>query len=118
MPQRIFKYDLEVESRQLIQMPKGAKILSVAEQRERPVLFALVDGNEKEFEHRVFRIVTTGEDFNANSQQEFIGTIIIKDWYTAHVFEQTVSGGLPDPVSDRFKEDQAQLRKELIDAIE
>ena len=96
-------------------MPVEARILSVAEQRERPVMFALVDGDETKTETRVFRIVTTGEEFNVNSQQEFIGTIIIKEWYTAHVFEQTVSGGLPDPVSDRFLDDMDQVREELQD---
>lgn len=111
MSHRIFKYPLEVESRQILTMPIGARVLSIDEQNECPVLFALVD-SEAEFEQRIFRVVSTGEEFNAEGST-FVATVILKGWYSAHVFEQPATGGPLDPVSDRFQEDMVQLRDEI-----
>lgn len=111
MSHRIFKYPLEVESRQILTMPIGARVLSIDEQNECPVLFALVD-SEAEFEQRIFRVVSTGEDFNAEDSV-FVGAVILKGWYSAFVFEQPATGAAADPVSDRYAEDMAQLRDEI-----
>lgn len=108
---RIFKYELQVESRQLITTPPGSKILSLGVQNEIPVLFVEVNPENAGSEQHVIRTVTTGEVFNAEDCV-FIGTVIIKGWYTCHVYEQAVKGA-PDPVEDRFLEDRAQVRKEL-----
>lgn len=39
----IYKYDLQVTDHQVIQLPKGAKILTVQEQLQIPCIWALVD---------------------------------------------------------------------------
>jgi hypothetical protein len=115
---RIYKYPIEVESRQIIYMPMGAKILSVGTQGElgtkdrpnsqMPVLFAEVDELVKGLEIRVFRIVTTGEVYNTEGL-EFIGTTFV-DWYTAHVFE-VIEGNI-DPIEDRYQSDMADIREQ------
>lgn len=115
---RIFKYPLEVESRQIIQMPKFAEIISVGTQGEAgtkdkpnsqmPVLFALVPFLNQAHVPRIFRTVTTGEIFNHEGLQ-FIGTTFV-DWYTAHVFE--VVTPKPDPIEDRFQSDMTDIRNQ------
>lgn len=117
---RIFKYTLEVESRQIIQMPALATVLSVGTQGElgtkdkpnsqMPVLFAMIPYDEPFvlFRPRVFRTVTTGENFNHEGLQ-FIGTTFV-DWYTAHVFEVVASK--PDPIEKRFQSDMADIREQ------
>ncbi len=113
---RIYKYPLEVESRQLLQIPEGASILSVGTQGElgtkdkpnsqMPVLFALIPNPDAPCVTRVFRTVTTGEIFNHEGLQ-FIGTTFV-DWYTAHVFEAVTP--YPDPIEDRFQDDMREIR--------
>lgn len=111
---RIFKYPLEVESRQLLTVPKGARFISVALQNDIPMLFAIVQ-ETGEFEQRVVRTVTTGEEFGGSC--EHVGTVIIQGWYTAHVFEQTV--GVPgDSISDRFQNDMRQVSEELAAVVD
>lgn len=115
---RIYKYQLEVESRQMLQMPKGAKILSVGTQGEMaigdrpnsqmPVMFALIPDPDAPMETRIFRTVTTGEIFN-HEGLKFIGTTFI-DWYTAHVFE--VVGNVPDPIDSRYLDDMQEIRSQ------
>lgn len=113
---KIFKYPIEVESRQIVMMSEGAQVISVGTQGEiahdgkpnsqMPVLFALIPDPDAPHEPRVFRTVTTGEVFN-HEGLAFIGTTFV-DWYTAHVFE--VVGKAPDPIEDRFQEDMEEIR--------
>lgn len=114
---RIYKYQLEVESRQILMMPEGAEVISVGTQGEiahdnqpnsqMPVLFALIPDPNADARPRVFRTVTTGEVFE-HEGLEFIGTTFV-DWYTAHVFE--VVGNSPDPIEDRFQDDMREVRE-------
>lgn len=114
---RIYKYQLEVESRQILMIPEGATIISVGTQGEiahdnqpnsqMPVLFALVPNPNAPAIPRVFRTVTTGEIFN-DVGLSFVGTTFV-DWYTAHVFE--VVDPTPDPIEDRFQDDMREIRK-------
>lgn len=101
---RIFKYPLEVEQRQLLHMPVGAQLVAVIEQQEMPVLYALVD-EEAPHEQRIIRVVTTGEEFTAESR--YIGTAVLKGWYVAHVLELLPDARF-DPLSDRFEEDRRE----------
>lgn len=114
---RIYKYQLEVESRQLLMMPEGAEVISVGTQGEiahdnqpnsqMPVLFALIPDPNARSRPRVFRTVTTGEIFE-HEGLEFIGTTFV-DWYTAHVFE-VIKGNPYDLVDDRFQDDMREIR--------
>lgn len=116
---RIYKINLEVESRQIVYLPTGAKTLSVCTQGEpaigdrpnsqMPVLFVEIDESVKDSEQRIFRTVTTGEVFNSEGL-EYIGSTFV-DWYTAHVYE--VIGAERDPVEDRYQEDMKEIRNQI-----
>lgn len=99
----------------MLQMHKGAQPLSVEQQRDLPVLFALVD-DELPLETRIFRTVTTGEIFNPEGSI-FIGTVFLggdkpeEAWFTMHLWEQPE--GVADPIHPRFQEDYKQLQEEL-----
>lgn len=62
MHDRIFKYELNLVSRQHVSVPKGSKILSVQSQNERLCLWAMVDQKEKP-ETRVMEVVGTEQAF-------------------------------------------------------
>lgn len=118
---RIFKYGLEVETRQIIQMPKGAAILSVGRQGPLPFLWASVD-EKQPIETRVFRTVTTGEIFN-EERLWYIGHVQLggekpsEGWYECFVYEveQALPQIHPDPIEVRFQEDRAEIRREIMD---
>lgn len=102
MNDRVFKYALEITQRQMIQMPRGARVLSVAIVNEQPVLFALVD-DRKPAEPRIVRTARTGEVFNATGCT-FVGTLCFEAvGHVFHVFEQTE--GVSDPREPRFQPD-------------
>lgn len=110
MSDRIFKYSLEVEQRQLLHLPSGAELLSVAVVNGQPALFVCVHEGlvAVDAEPRVVRTVRTGERFNAEGSR-FIGTLVFEqEGHTFHVFEQTE--GASDPVEPRFQDDYAQVR--------
>jgi hypothetical protein len=124
---RIFKYEIPVESRFVIMMPKGAQVLSVGRQGPLPYLWASVDPAQS-FEPRVFRLVTTGEVFN-EERLWYIGHVqlggevrngITEGWFEAFVFEveTSIEQINPDPIEGRFAEDMAQVRKEIVETEE
>ena len=84
MEKTIWKYKLEPKSK--LMMPRGAQILSVQTQHERPHMWVLVNP-ETETEERNFTIYGTG-----NPLPEFPGTFIATfqmqgGEYIFHVFE-------------------------------
>lgn len=80
---RIFKYKLGVGG-QSIFMPKGAKILSVANQRGEAVLWAECEGNE-DVPHLIECRLT---GFNHASGGAFVGTVLLEDGdFVMHVFD-------------------------------
>lgn len=66
---QIWKYDVHDGS---IRMPKGAKILSVQLQNNRPNIWAIVDP-KAEMVSRLFVIVGTGEPFD-DTDMSYVGT--------------------------------------------
>lgn len=119
MDDRVFKFPLEITQRQMLQLPRGARVLSVALLQEQPVLFALVSmppadhperrGREISVpaEPRIIRIARTGERFNS-AGCHFIGTLCFEAvGHTFHVFEQTE--GVPDVREPRFQQDYADV---------
>lgn len=110
---RIFKYQLEVKQRQLIYMPAGAKIISGRVENEFPHIYAIVDEDSVlPAEGRIIRAATTGEEFN-EAGCRFIDSLVIKDWFVFHVFEQDPDADYPDPLHSRFIGDYRQARQEL-----
>lgn len=83
----IYKFHLGNDFDIKIEMPKGAKILSVQEQFREGVLWAIVDP-EAEVEPRTFKSVLTGHEFDTNGKEIYIGTYQIDFGnYVVHVFE-------------------------------
>lgn len=70
---RIFKYILDIVTDQTLGLPVGSKILTVMEQNDDVVLYALVDDEEKDIAEHEIRIVGTGHPFP--DCHYFIGTV-------------------------------------------
>ncbi len=75
----IWKYTLEWADRQKIEVPKGATVLSVLNQRESLVVYFLVDPAQEK-EDKYISIVGTGNPFPYTKleKNQFIGTASIK----------------------------------------
>ena len=79
---RIYKYELKEGS---VEMPIGAKILTIQDQNDRPYIWALVD-IAAQCEFRNFTIVGTGYDFPEADDFTYINTI--QDGpFVWHIFE-------------------------------
>lgn len=75
----IWKFDLEILESQEVRMPEGARVLSVENQMERLVLYALVDTQAPKME-RTVHIRGTGHPIAPRLiQAEFIGTVKMVD---------------------------------------
>ena len=72
---RIFKYPLPVKDLVFLDLPGGAKVLSVAEQANEIVLYALVDDEMQSAERQAFRIVGTGHPCEDVPPMTFLGTV-------------------------------------------
>jgi len=85
---RIWKYDLAALDLQTIELPRGARVLSVDAQGGNTVLWALVNPDE-DMTERTFRICGTGHPV-CPDPGTFIGTVLMAEgglvW---HVFEVT-----------------------------
>lgn len=78
MEKVIYKYKLMVVDQNLIEMPKGAIILSVQAQENEPVIWALVNPKNK-LEQREFRIFGTGNPLPSDIMNFiYIGTFQIE----------------------------------------
>ena len=85
MKKTIWKYDLDRETQSDIQMPRGAKILSVQLQRNGYRLWALVHPTAL-LEIRTFVIYGTGWDMEYTDNLEYLETIQ-EDGFVWHIFE-------------------------------
>jgi hypothetical protein len=86
---RIWKFPLVVTGMQSIDMPKGAKVLSIQVQRDGPHLWALVDETAPN-EPRTFATYATGEQLpEAYNYGRFVGTYQLGASIVLHVFDQS-----------------------------
>lgn len=84
---RIWKWSLKVTDRQHLQLPAGAKVLTVQTQFGRPQLWALVD-QRAEPEPRTFATYGTGNPMPDGDPGAYVGTYQIDDGALVfHVFE-------------------------------
>jgi len=68
-----------------IEMPIGAKFLSIQSQDGKPVMWFLVNAAmSKEF--RRFRVIGTGQEFNIDQTDQYLGTFQIGG-FVGHLFE-------------------------------
>lgn len=85
----IWKYELETMDVRVVEMPVGAEILTVQEQRGKLCLWALVDP-EADKERRVFCIHGTGHPVSTVALKKYIGTYqLMEGALVFHVFELT-----------------------------
>lgn len=88
MKETIWKFELETTDNQFIEIPKGAQLLAVQTQSDKPCLWALVDPNAEK-EKRCFEVFGTGHVINSNNR-EYIGTYQLNGGNLVfHVFEYT-----------------------------
>lgn len=81
----IYKYPLEITDRQVIDMPDGAKILTVQVQHEVPCVWAPVDPDVASVP-RYFTIYGTGHPCSAEGQ--YVGTFLVHGGALVfHIFE-------------------------------
>ncbi len=86
--QSVYKYTIPVEDYFSLDLPKGAKILTVQEQHGKPQLWALVKRGEPN-ETRNFRLAGTGHPIKESPEMlNYIGTFQIAGGsFIGHVFE-------------------------------
>ena len=87
MNNTIWKFELKTNSMISINMPIGAKILTIQEQNGKPYLWALIDSEAKK-ENRVFCIHGTGHIISYIEAKKYIGTYqLMNGALIFHVFE-------------------------------
>lgn len=110
---KIWKYPVRLEHREIVMMPKGAKVLCFTEQGGLPYIYAQVDPEQPPVV-RVFRVATTGEEFN-DEILEYVDSSVFDGWFVAHLFE-VVSPG-PDPIDPRWEGDYREYREKIYDLL-
>ena len=84
----IWKYLLDCVDEQQIQMPRGAQLLSVANQGGCVCLWAMVDPSQRQTESRRFMLAGTGVPIEKHltPAMRFIGTVVTGP-FVWHIFE-------------------------------
>lgn len=86
-PSEIWKHPLALRELNRIRMPKGARILTVAEQNGTGCLWEIHDVSQSnEMVERVFQIVGTGHSFDS-APMMYVGTYQTSGNFVWHVFE-------------------------------
>ena len=80
----IFKYQVQITDYFAIDMPLGAKILTVQTQNGHPFIWALVNPEKPDEERRYFRVYGTGRPFYGG---KYIGTFQTPP-FVWHLFEE------------------------------
>ena len=86
----VWKFEVENNLRQEIQMPKGAKILHLGVKNDAPYLWAEVDMDAPS-EFRTFEVFATGGNITQDMgiEREYIGTyMIFRETLVFHVYER------------------------------
>lgn len=84
----IFKYPIVNTELQTVDLPAGAKILSVQEQSGQLCLWALVNQSHVSYMRHI-RIEHTGSEFGQTNSLAHIGTLLTAGGdYVLHVFEE------------------------------
>lgn len=74
---RIFKYELNLADRQEVEVPRGGIMLSVVNQSDCVMVYALVDDSVKEKERREFCIFGTGHPVDIElDKYAYLGTVV------------------------------------------
>lgn len=82
----VHKYVMTNAREQTLKLPRWSTVLSVAEQNNNPVLYALVERDETDTEDHRFHVAVTGSTVPENLK--FIGTVMLDNGgFVLHVFE-------------------------------
>ena len=85
---KVYKYRLSILDEQVVNMPKGAKVLSVQSQNGAPCIWAAVNPDETECERRKFRMAGTGHPIDDSLVNDYIGSFMLYDGALVfHLFE-------------------------------
>ena len=88
----VFKFSLPVVDHALVQMPRGAQILTVDQQYNQAYIWALVDNAEPYVNHK-FTVHGTGHPANDVEGLAFVGSLILMEGaFVGHVWD---GGELP-----------------------
>ncbi len=81
----VWKYELEIKDRQLINMPAKAKILTLETIQYKPILFALVNPMANKLD-RVVRVYETGDLVKGG---KYVGTHQAREGiFVYHIFDE------------------------------
>jgi len=85
---RVYKYTIPVEDYFSLDLPAGAKILTIQVQRDEPQIWALVDPEQQPRPYN-FRLAGTGHDITESRDSlEYIGTFqLVGGNFIGHLFE-------------------------------
>jgi hypothetical protein len=93
--QKIFKYPLECENEQIVDLPAGAKILCVGNQNRSVYMWVIADVHETNIQHRKIIVVGIGNNLPyADYERVYLGTITV-EVYVFHIFEILDGGNYP-----------------------
>ena len=85
----VWKFTLEVKAHNDVEMPKGAQVVMVAAQFEKPCLWALVDPHAEK-EVRRFGVAVTGQTWDER-EARYVGTFMLGGGsFLGHVVEPIV----------------------------
>lgn len=90
----IYKYNLKLDNTQIIEMPRGAKILDIQFKtadrflQGELTMWAMVNTN-KEIEERIFKLFGTGFEINYEGDKSliYLSTVQFNNAFDVHVFE-------------------------------
>jgi len=87
MKKTIWKFELNPDDTQSIEMPEFAQILCIQTQNLKPCLWALVEPENRKVK-RTFEIFGTGYNIPSNRERQYIGTFQTDNgFYVFHCFE-------------------------------
>ena len=90
MTKKIYKYEIPVQDDIRLDVPIGAKVLTVQadEKTGNPCIWMLVDPEEFDKEERRFRLSGTGHPIEDENNHAYIGTFQIhRGEFIGHLFE-------------------------------
>ena len=90
----VYKYPIVDQVDFTLELPKRSVILTVQTQRGAPMMWALVDPEEKGTEVRKFKLVGTGRQFTVFPGMLYHGTFQVQEGsshFVFHLFEDTVT---------------------------
>lgn len=76
---KIYKYQLQLEQLQFLDLPEGYKILNFQVQNNIPTIWVLIDDYVNEQESITIRLFGTGWDIPEDYEGEYIGTAQVDD---------------------------------------